>query len=103
MNVNYLKSLFKKKYGDCLFLAKPIEVLVTLTPEQYNELNEDIMSSAKSLFLLVDESDYVQPEPGSVLFTRINIPDFCEFIIEVGTQFEFGLLDKNQEHGDETL
>lgn len=103
MNINYLKDLFNERYGRCIFLTRPVEVLVTLTPDQFNELNNDILESTKSLFLqIIDESDY-QPKPGEVLYTRINIPGMCEFIIEIGTEFEFGLLDKNQEHGDETL
>lgn len=102
MSINYLKELFFEKYGEYMFFKKPVEVLVILTPEQFKELNDNIMESAKSLFLLVDENDFMS-DIESVLYTRINVPEVAEFIIEVGEEFHFGLLDKSQEHGDEKL
>lgn len=103
MTVEYLKNLYMEKYGDCIFTKRPVEVLVTLTAGEFEELNDDLLKSTSPLILLIEESDYMQPEPGSVFFTRINVPNMCEFIIEIGDEFEFGLLDKTQEHGEETL
>lgn len=103
MNIEYLKRLFIERYGNCIFLKRPVEVLVTLTPEDFNQLNDDLIKSTHPLLLLIEESDFIQYEPGSVLFSRVSIPNLCEFIIDIGEEFEFGLLDKDQEHGDETL
>lgn len=104
MKIEKLKKLFLEKYSGCMFLKKPVEVLVTLTTQQFNELNSDLLKSSNPLLLLYEESEYMNP--GSVLFTRISLNiggTSCEFIIEIGDIFEFGLLDKTQEHGDETL
>jgi len=103
MTIDYLKRLFDKIYGDCIFLKKPVEVLVTLTPEQFNDLNTDLLKSTSPLLFLIEESEYMKYDPGTILFSKISIPNFCEFIIEIGDQFEFGLLDKDLEHGEETL
>lgn len=104
MTIDYLKELFWDKYGHCINLLKsPVEVVVTLTDEEFKELNNDLISSTSPLLLLIEESEFKQYEPGSVLFTRINIPNLCEFIIEIGDEFELSLLDKSQEIGDETL
>lgn len=103
ITIETLKELFIKYYGDCIFLKKPVEVLVTLTVEDFNYLNDDLIKSTHPLLLLIEESEFMQYEPGSVLFSRVSIPNLCEFIIEIGEEFEFGLLDKDQEHGDETL
>jgi len=103
MTVDYLKNLFLEKYGDYPFLERPVEILVTLTQSEFQELSDDLMKYASPLLFIIEESEFKQPEPGSTLFSRINIPFLCEFIIEIGDQFEFGLLDKTQEYGDETL
>lgn len=103
ITVDYLTKMFFHRYGQCTMLKKPVEVLVTLTPNQFTELNQDLIASTNPLLLLIEESDFIQYEPGSVLFTRISIRNVCEFIIEIGDEFEFGLLDKSQEYGDESL
>ena len=103
ITIDLLKKLYVSRYGNCLFFKRPVEVLVTLTPDQFAELNDDLMKSTTPLLLLIEESEYKQPEPGSVLYTRISVQNLCEFIIEIGEEFEFGLLDKSQEHGDEDL
>lgn len=102
ITINYLKRLFTEKYGKYTMLPKPVEVLVTLTIDQFNELNTDLIDSTNPLLLLIEESDYMPIKPGSVLFTRISVPYLCEFIIEIGEEFEFGLLDRSFE-GEETL
>lgn len=104
MTLDYLKKLFVQRYGDCVFLKTPVEVLVTLTPEQFKELNDDIMSSFKSSALLImNDSDMLPYGDNEILFTRISIPGLCELIIDIGLEFGFSLLDSTQEHGDETL
>lgn len=103
ITINYLKDLYFKRFGGHFFIKKPVEILVTLTPEQFGELNDDLMKSTTPLLLLIEESEYKQQEPGSVLYTRISVQNICEFVIEIGYEFEFELLDKSLEHGDETL
>lgn len=104
MNLEILKDIFIKRYGNCMFLKRPIEVLVTLTKDQFKDLNDDMLKSVKSSSLLImDESDMFPNDNTTFLFTRISVPNFCEFIVEIGNEFRFALLDKEQEHGDETL
>lgn len=103
MTIEYLKELFIERYGGCIFFKKPVEVLVTLTIEDFNDLNSNLLKSTHPLLLLIEESEFMQYDPGTVLFSRVSIPNLCEFVIEIGEEFEFGLLDKTQEHGDESL
>lgn len=105
MTIDKLKELFLEKYKDCLFLVPQPQVLVVLNKKEYEELNKDLtdMMSGSGILLLVDEADIKYMQPEDILYTRINVPSMCEFIIELGDEFVFKLVDEEQEHGDESL
>lgn len=100
ITIEYLKNLFLEKYGKN-FSINPPEVLVILTKQQYEELNDDLMNiSGSSLLLLVDESEMKRMNPEDILYTKIHIPNLCEFSVQLGDHFEFRLME---EEGEEDL
>ena len=108
MTLNFLKSLFYKKYGDVLFIKNKQfnivpEISVIMTNDQYRELNEDIARLTRdSIMMVMDETERKSlPEASSHM--KITLPSICEFIVEVGEDFDFKLFDPTQEHGDEEL
>lgn len=105
MTIDKLKELFLEKYKDSIFLTPQPQILVVLTKDEYEELNQDLtnMMHTSGILLLVDEADMKYMDPEDILYTRINIPKMCEFIIELGNEFVFKLVDEEQEHGDESL
>lgn len=104
MTVEYLKYLFMEKYGDAIFPNGSPEVMVMLTSLQFKELNDDLMKKSKDpILLMIDESDLKDFNPEMVYWTRIVIPYLCQFIVQVGEDFQFRLLDTSQEFGDEDL
>lgn len=98
--------MFLDKYGDGVFLEGTPEVVVTLTNLQYRQLNEDLLKMNKfkePLLLMIDEADLKEFNPEKYLYTRIVIPHLCQFIVQLGEDFEFKLSDPEQEYGDEDL
>jgi len=105
ITIDYLKELFVEKYGISLLVEKDLpQVIVILTKDQYNELNNDLMSmTGHGILLLVDESDMTFMNPEDILYTKIRVPHFCEFLIQLGDEFEFKMEDENFEHGEDEL
>lgn len=105
ITIEYLKDLFLEKYGDSLFIEgeSPKEVLVTLTKDQYKELNNDLINTTGSdMLLLIDESE-LSINPEDLLFTKISIYNLCDFVITLGDCFNFRLADETLQYGEEEL
>lgn len=104
MSISYLRDLFIEKYMDGqIDVGDEVpEVVVTMTREQYSELYKDINNSAMNVLPIVDNALTKLPNEGEILFTRLSIPFMCEFIIQIGDEFDFRLLDE-QPYGDEDL
>src|SRR5258708_211590 len=104
ITINYLKDLFFEKYGSFVFIKTPPEVLVTLTRNEYIELNNDLISmTGRGILLLIDESDITFMDPDEILYTRINVANACEFLIKLGDKFSFDLNSQHIEYGEEDL
>jgi len=104
ITIDYLRDLFYEKYGGTFFIKQPPEVLVTLTKDEYKELNSDLISmTGQGILLLVDESDITLMNPEDILYTKINIHGVCEFLVQLGNEFSFELISQTTEHGEEEL
>lgn len=104
ITVKYLKELYIEKYFSLTNSRTDQQVLVTLTRSQYEELNDDLMNiSGNGILLLVDESELEKMHPEEILYTKIHIPNVCEFLVELGDEFSIRLLDETQEIGEEDL
>jgi len=104
ITIDYLRELFYEKYGDTFFIKQPPEILVTLTRDEYKELNSDLISmTGQGILLLVDESDMTLANPEDILYTKINIHGVCEFIVQLGDKFSFELVSQDTKHGEEDL
>lgn len=104
MTVDYLKELFIEKYGNGLFTSGSPEVMVTLTNQQYSELNQDLLKKTKDpILLMIEEEDLKNFNPELMYWTRIIIPKLCQFIVQLGDKFDFRLFDVTEEYGDEDL
>lgn len=104
ITIEYLQSLFIEKFGDSIFLNGIPEVSVVLTKDQYNELNDDLIKiSGSGVLLLIDEIQFTPVNPEDILYTKIHIPKLCEFLVQLGSDFKFELIDKDQGYGEEDL
>lgn len=104
ITIEYLKDLFFEKYAGKVNMKTNVEVLVVLTRLQYEELNDDLMKiSGNSILLLVDESEMKVMKPEEILYTKIHIPNICEFLVQLGDQFEFRLVNESDQFGEEDL
>lgn len=103
MTVEFLKEMFIEKYGNCILFEETPRVIVTLTLDQYKELNNDIIKLTNPHSLILNEPMMNIVNPENLEYMRIMMPKLCDLMIELGDEFGMRLFDESQEHGDEYL